>query len=317
MWLDGIAIFVLVLFAAMGALRGGLVAGMSLLSLGVAYAAAIVSAPRLGPALAGSLGIADLLGLPLAGTLGFVGAYLVMGIVTTILRRREWRRRRGRARSARDRFLGAAFGALRGGLIVLLLSWLAIWVDALRTTGSYEGLPALGDSAAAAVTGSVVEAGVEAAMSESGAAGPFVARVASRPGAAIGELQELLENPRIEALREDRLFWTHVEHGSVDAALNQRSFVGIIHDEALRSQLGELGLIDAAAVSDPGTFRDAAAEVMRQVGPRIRELRNDPELQELMNDPEVVAMAQAGDTLSLMTHPGFRRLATRVASSPR
>ena len=315
MWLDGIAILVLLLFAGVGALRGGLATGMSLLSLGVAYAAAIASAPRLGPALATSLGIPDILGLPLAGTLGFLGAYLVMGVLSSVLRRRQWRRRRGRARSARDRFLGAAFGAMRGGLIVLLLSWLAMWVDALRTTGGFEGLPALGDSAAAAVTGSVVEAGVEAAMSESGAAGPFVARIASRPGAAIGELQGLLENPRIDALREDRLFWTHVEHGSIDAALNQRSFVGIIHDEALRSQLGELGLIDAAAASDASAFRDAAAEVMQQIGPRIRALRNDPELQELMNDPEVVAMAQSGDTLSLMTHPGFRRLATRIASS--
>ena len=52
------------------------------------------------------------------------------------------------------------------------------------------------------------------------------------------------------------------------------------------------------------------------LGPRIRELREDPELQELMQDPEVVTMAQSGDTLALMGHPGFRRLITRVASTP-
>jgi membrane protein required for colicin V production len=316
MWLDGLALLVLGLFTGMGVLRGGLATGMSLVSLGVAYAAAIASASRLGPVLAGSLGIPEFLGLPLAGTLAFIAAYLLMGVLTTILRRSEHRRRRGAPRSARDRFLGAVFGAARGGLIVLLLSWLAIWVDALRATGTVEGLPALGDSTAAAVTGSVVEAGVEAAMSESGAAGQFAARVAAQPGAAISGIQELLENPRIEALREDRLFWSYVEHESVDAALNQRSFVGITYDEALRHQLADVGLIDEEAASDAGAFRAAAADVMREVGPRIRNLREDPELQELMRDPEVVAMAQSGDTLALMSHPGFRRLITRVASPP-
>jgi membrane protein required for colicin V production len=316
MWLDALALLVLGLFTGMGMLRGGLATGMSLVSLGVAYAAAIASASRLGPVLADSLGIPGFLGLPLAGTLGFIVAYLLMGVLTAILRRIEHRRRRGTPRSARDRFLGAVFGAARGGLIVLLLSWLAIWVDALRATGTVEGLPALGDSTAAVVTGSVVEAGVEAAMSDSGAAGQFAARVAAQPGAAISGLQELLENPRIETLREDRLFWSYVEHESVDAALNQNSFVGITYDEELRRQLADVGLIDDEAASDPSAFRAAAADVMREVGPRIRNLREDPELQELMRDPEVVAMAQSGDTLALMGHPGFRRLVTRVASSP-
>ncbi len=153
-------------------------------------------------------------------------------------------------------------------------------------------------------------------MSESGGAAPFVARVAARPGAAIGELQGLLESPRIEALREDRLFWSYVEHESVESALNQRSFLGIAHDEELRHQLAALGLVDEEAAADAGAFRAAAANVIRKVGPRIRDLRQDPELQELMQDPEVVAMAQNGDTLALMSHPGFRRLITRVASTP-
>jgi membrane protein required for colicin V production len=316
MWLDGLALLVLGLFTLMGALRGGLAAGMNLVSLGAAYAAAVFSAARLGPVLAGAIGVTELLGLAIAGMLAFIAVYLLMGILTAILRRIERMRRRGLLRSTRDRFLGAVFGAARGALIVLLLSWLAIWVDALRVTGTVEGLPALGDSAAAAVTESVVEAGVEAAMSESGAAGQLVARVAARPGPAIEGLQEVLENPRIEALREDRLFWSYVEHGSVDSALNQRSFLGISHDEALRHQLAELGLIDEEAASDAGSFRAAAADVMGEIGPRIHDLREDPELQELMQDPEVVAMAQSGDTLALMSHPGFRRLVTRIASSP-
>jgi uncharacterized membrane protein required for colicin V production len=315
MWLDGIALLVLGIFAGMGMLRGGLVTAMGLLSLAVAYATAIATASRFGPEVAGRLGLPEFLGLPLAGMAGFLAAYAVMGVLTVFLRRRSDRRRRGQPRSPRDRFAGAIFGATRGALIVLLLSWLAIWVDALRATGTLEGLPEIGDSTAAAVTESVVESGVQAALSDAGAAGPLMARVAARPGAAVTDVQAVLVHPRIEELRGDRLFWAYVEGGSVESALNQNSFARIVQDEELRRRFGNLGLIDESAADDPRAFRAALAEVLRAVGPRLRGLRHDPELARLMEDPEVVALVEAGNTWALMGHSGFQQLVARVASN--
>jgi hypothetical protein len=108
------------------------------------------------------------------------------------------------------------------------------------------------------------------------------------------------------------MFWKYVEYGNVEAALNRRSFVRIIRDAELRRQLGGLGLIEEAAVDDPRTFRVAASDVFREVGPRIRGLREDPELQQLLQDPEVVAMVQSGNSLGLMAHSGFRSVVVRV-----
>ena len=96
------------------------------------------------------------------------------------------------------------FGAVRGGLVVLLLSWLALWVDALRVTGTAEILPEISDSSAAAVTGTVVEAGVVAALSDSGPSSRVVARIAAHPGVALSEVQGLVEAGR-EAFGEERL----------------------------------------------------------------------------------------------------------------
>ncbi len=315
MWLDAIALLVLGIFAGMGMLRGGLATAMGLLSLAVAYAAAIATASRFGPEVARWIGLPEFLGLPLAGMAGFTVAYAAMGLLTGFLRRRSDRRRRGQPRSARDRLAGALFGTARGALIVLLLSWLAIWVDALRATGTLEGLPEIGDSAAAAVTELVVETGVQAALSDAGAAGHLMARFAARPGPAVTDLEAVLAHPRIEDLREDRLFWTYVEHGSVESALNQGSFVRIVQDEELRRRFGNLGLIDESAAEDPRAFREASAEVLRAVGPRLRGLRDDPELARLMQDPEVVAMVEAGNTWALMGHSGFQQLVARVASN--
>jgi uncharacterized membrane protein required for colicin V production len=310
MWLDVVALVVLALFAFMGARRGGLASGMALGSLGVAYAAAILAAPRLGPLAAELTGVSEWLGMPLAGSVAFLAAFLVMAVVSKLLGRLT-APEEGEGRSPRDRFLGGVFGAVRGGLIVLLLSYLAIWVDALRITGTAPDLPELGSSAAARVTETLVEAGVTAFVDDA-PSGHMIARIAARPGQSIADLQGLMEHPVINELRADELFWSYVEHGNVDAALNRRGAIALVYDGEVRRQLGELGLIDAAAVSDSRVFRAVAADVLRQVGPRLKGLKEDPELQALMRDPEVVAAVQSGNHLALMGHPGFRAVVARV-----
>ena len=70
------------------------------------------------------------------------------------------------------------------------------------------------------------------------------------------------------------------------------------------------------AASEPAAFREAAGHTLHQLGPRLRALRNDPALQELMADPEVQSALQSGDTLALLSHPGFRQLVASVAADP-
>lgn len=312
MWLDIIALGILAVFAAVGAVRGAVATAMGLLTLGVAYASGLTLGPILGPSLGGQLGLSPPLDVALVGSGAFLVAFFVMGIVSTIVRRMT--RRDDGVRSARDRFLGGFFGVVRGGLIVLLLSWLAIWVDALRATGTVEGLPELGRSAAAAVTSEIVESGLEAAMGDEDPAGRIVARMAARPGVALVEFQSVLDNPNVEKLRSDEGFWRYIESQNVDAALNRVSFQSVLRDDTLRRRLADLGLIDEAAANDPRVFRDQMAEVFREVGPRIHGLKNDPEIQAMMEDPEIVAMIQSGDTFGLLTNPRFRSVVKRVTS---
>lgn len=313
MWLDAIVLAVLAAFAVGGALRGALATALGILSLAASYAAALVLAPILGPPLATGAGISEMLAVPLAGTGTFFATFVVMGVGSKLVRRLA--RRRDGVRSPRDRFLGGALGAVRGGLVVLLLCWLALWADALRATGTVESVPAIDDSMAAAITAEVVESGLEAALSDHGRSGRMAARMAARPAVALVEVQSVLEDSRVAALRADPLFWRHVESGNVDAALNRMSFLKLMRDDALRRRLADLGMVDEDAALDPRAFRRQTAEVLAEVGPRIRGLRNDPELRALVEDPQVVAMLQEGDTLRLLGHPGFRDLVGRVASS--
>jgi uncharacterized membrane protein required for colicin V production len=312
MWLDLVAIAILVLFAGLGAWRGAFATGTGLAAILVAYGCAVLLAPPLAPWVASATGVSDVLALPFAGTLGFVAGYLAVSLIAAVLRRTTGLD--SDDPSPRDRFLGASFGTLRGALIVLLVSWLAIWVDALRLTGVESPIPPISQSRAAAATGAAVEAGLGAALSDEGPAGRVVARIAARPAVALGELEGVFASPGFLAVRDDSMFWTYVEHGNVDNALNRSSFRGITYDAPLRQRLADVGLVSQGAADDPGEFRDAMAEVLQEVGPRIRQLKNDPELQALAEDPEVMGLVQSGDTLALLRHPGFRKLVDRVTS---
>jgi uncharacterized membrane protein required for colicin V production len=304
MWLDFIALALLAVFAFLGARRGGLASGLGLLTLGVSYGAAVFLGARYGDAAAEAFGVSPMLGMPLAGSIAFLAAFVAMSILSKVLRALEVEHP---SRSKQDRFFGGLFGAARGGLIVLLLSYLAIWVDAMRITGTAPDLPELGSSTAAAVTGSVVEAGVTAAMGDS-QPGRIMAHMASRPGDAIVEVQELMENPVIAEIQNDPMFWTYVEHGSIDAAMNRRGMLALTYSRDMRQTLHGFGLIDAAAVDDAELFREQTREVLRELGPRLSSIKSDPRMQELMEDPEVLAAVQAGDHLALMTHPGFQEV---------
>ena len=315
MWLDVLVLAILGWFSWVGVRRGGLAAGLGILTLIVAYGAGIIAAPIFASSVAGQFGLPELLGIPVAGSIAFAVAFIAMVILSKILCRRA-----GGAgdegRSVRDRFLGGAFGAVRGAFVVALLCYLALWVEALRLSGAAEGIPALGNSAAAALTSSVVEAGIESAFGDSGRTGHVVAKLAANPGAAVIDLQAVVSNPRVVAVQEDKHFWANVEAGAIGAALNTRSFVELSNDEELRHQMASIGLIDERSAEAPDLFRAAVGDVLREVGPRIRNLRNDPELKGLLDDPEVVAMVESGDTFGLMNHPRFRRLVSRVTSSP-
>ncbi len=312
MWLDVIALVVLGFFIGQGAFRGGFATGLGLLALVLAYTAAILSAPRLGPGLAHELGVPELVGIPLAGTAAFLIVYLGVGMVGRALKRA--RSLAGAGPGAGSRVLGGVFGAVRGGLVVLLISWLAIWVDALRVTGVVESVPSVRGSVAATVTEATIEGAVGAALSDRGAAGRMAARVAARPGASLSTIQRVIENPRLERLRSDPLFWTYVENGSVDAAVNLPSFIDLAFDNELRSELSALGLLGVDE-NDPGAFLDFARETLREVGPRIQGLRENQEFKKLLDDPEVLAMVEDGDTMGLLVNKDFRSLVMRLAAT--
>jgi len=313
MWLDVVALILLGVCIGIGCLRGALASFSGLAALVAGYAAAVAAAPAVGPKLPLSPELPAIAGIALAGFGIFLLVYLSIAIAGRLALRSQ-RERTGGTHSLRDRFLGGVFGAVRGAFLVLLVSWLALWLDALRATGAPAAVPPVAGSTAAYATSAVVEASVGAALAGGGPEGPFVARLAARPALAVGELQQVLENPRFEALREDALFWSYVEAGSLDAATGRVSFRDLAQDAELRRELGALGLVPPEAAEDQAAFTAAVAEVLREVGPRLRALREDPALQALVEDPEVAAMLSSGDYLGLLSHPGFRQLVSRVAS---
>lgn len=312
MTLDLVGLAILALFVALGASRGALASGFALLALGAAYASGILAATTLGPALGPVLGVSALLAPVAAGALGFALAFVACSAAGSLLGRRE-RARRGKApRGGADRLGGALFGAVRGVFVVLLLGWLAQWVDALGQVDKAARPRLAEDSHLSALSQQAVEAGARAALGEESPGARAAARLLARPGQTLPELQSVLAHPKFDELAQDGVFWTLVEAGDVDRALDRLAFVQLAHDARLRNRLAALGLLDEADAASPSAFRREAKRVLEVVGPRLRRLREDPELERLAQDPEVVRLLERGEILGLVRHPGFQRVVTSV-----
>jgi membrane protein required for colicin V production len=323
MTFDLIALGILSVFVAIGAFRGLIATAAGLISLVVSYVAAAIAAGRLGPAAAQAFELPSILGPVVAGSIVFALTFLACGIVTFFLKRWDRSRRDDEPRGLGDRLGGASFGLLRGTLIVLLISVLASWVDAARDMGVLEGIgfaPETEDSRFSAAAGDLIESITMAAVagddSDSAAAAKMVAKIAARPGESLASAQSLMEDDRIRSLQQDKLFWVLVENGAGERAINQASFYSIVHDPEMRDKFADIGVVPPEAVEDPAVFKQAMSEMLSELGPRIKGLREDAELQALARDPEIVAMLENGDTLALMTHPDVQRIVSRLSSQP-
>jgi hypothetical protein len=300
---------------AAGAWNGALATGLRIATLALSYGLAAVLGPVLAPTFSARLGGGDLIATVASGTVVFVVAYVGLGIAARFARRLGPRENVGR--SPRDRFLGASFGAVRGALVAMMVVYLAMWFDALRTTGTAEVLPEIGDSVAADLTGGVVESVLASAVDTTDPGARFVTRFAARPAAAAGELQGILDDPSFVRLRNDTRFWNDIEDGNVQTALQRSSFAGLAENAQLRQKAALLGLVSDDAALDADAFRKSIAQVFEEIGPRLRGLRDDPAVKELLADPEVVAKLQSGDTIGLLAHAKFRELVARISTPPK
>lgn len=320
MLLDVILVSFLAAFVAVGAWRGALTAGTSVVALLLAYGGGILAAQHLAAPLADRLAIAELYAGAVAGTLGFVATFVVTGLLGSLLRSWDRTRLGDEPRSALDRVMGGVFGGLRGLLVVLLLSWLAIWLDAARDLGAIEGIdriPQTEDSRIAGATRAAVAEVVGLALVEDGdtpePGARLMAQLAANPGPALSGLKSLLADPKIAELQQDGLFWTLIENGASERALNRLSFYRISHDDEMRGRLADLGIVSGVARDDIEAFRDEARVVFDEVGPRLKGLREDPELQQLAHNPEIVSLLESGNTLALLNRPEIQSLVDRIA----
>jgi membrane protein required for colicin V production len=312
-------IFALILFAmfAVGAWRGAVVSGSGLFGLIAGYAGGIFAATHGSTWVARSLVVAPLVAPAVAGTIGFFVVWIVVSSIADVVMAWDRERVESNGRSLFDRWLGGFFGLARGGLIVVLLAVLASWLDAARDIDAIEGLSAMPDaesSVLARATGDLVEAAVSAAMADAGPAGKVVARMTARPGQALESVQAILEDDRLTGMFEDRLFWTLISNDSIDYAMNRTAIRSIVNDPEMRGRFADLGLVGEEAREDVDAFRDTMAEVLAEVGPKIKRLQEDSEIKALASDPEIMALVESGNTFALMNHPRIRKLVSQVSA---
>ena len=322
MYWDYAALAVIVVFAALGAWRGTAVVLVSFLGLLVAYAVGGFVAWQAGPYFATRFSLALPAGSALAGLTGFLTTLLASGALGIAVRRWDRERREGRevpGRSAMDRFGGASLGALRGGLVALLLGISALWLDAAQVVFA-EGQEQTDSRAPTSLlrraTQSAIGIGVRRVLGGNRVAG-LATQLLGNPATALPGLRDATGHPRFQALVEDRRFWRLVGRGELDAAIQRPRFERLLRDAEARRRLARAGLISAAAVDDMALLRAEARELLAAASELTDRMRDAPELESLLEDPQVAQLAQRGDVVGLLRHPEVIRLLSRVVLQPK
>jgi len=313
MLLDVLALGVLIYFVVAGILGGALVSFLRIFSLVGAYVAAFTLGPILAPLLELSFQLSRLSALVTAGTVLFFAVFAICNTCMWLAKRAQ-KREDAPKRSRLDRALGGGIGAIQGAVFALLIGVLANFVEVGQQKGALEGFPAGGKTVGAA-TAVVLENTADVVFDEDAHAARVAFKLAARPAAAVEGFEQIVQSPVMKELQGDTLFWSYLEHGSIDQALNQRTFLQVTYNEELRTRMAELGMISSRCAQDPKQFRAEARSLFEELSPRIRVIRQDPVIAEMAQDPDVVEAIRTGNSLALLSDPRFQEVASRVLNA--
>jgi len=314
MSVDLLALLILAGYVAVGAWRGALASALGIFTLIAAYGASVLAGAKLGDPVAGRLGVAPLFGTVVAGVMGFVTTLLLLSIASRMLLAHDRRALGDEPLSLLERLGGGLLGGLRGSVVVLLVGWLAAWVDGVAAAAPQSMLPPLGPSHVGQLAERAVEAGANAVLDPQSPGDRMTVQLLAHPGESIEGLEGVLANGRLEALRDDSAFWEALAGGDVDAALARGSFRSLPYDPKLRQDFARIGLVAPGAADSPIAFEQALVEATRKIAPRIAGIRSDPQFQSLLQDPTVVRALQQGNRWALLADPRFQQLAARLGS---
>jgi uncharacterized membrane protein required for colicin V production len=314
MSVDLLSLVILVVYMSIGAWRGALASALGIFTLVAAYGASVLAGAKFGDWAAARLGWAPFLGTVLVGVVAFVATMLILGIASRMLLSHDRRALEDEPLTPLERLGGALLGGLRGAVVVLLVGWLSAWVDGVARAVPESLLPRFGPSRVGQLAEGAVEAGAEAFIDRESPAGRMTVQLLARPGESIEGLKGVLANPRLEALRNDGVFWEALSGGDVEAALARGSFRSLPYDPALRHDCARLGLVAPNAAESPPVFEQALVGAVRQIAPRIAGIRSDPQFQSLVQDPNVRNALERGDRWTLLRDPRLQLLAARLGS---
>jgi len=307
---DALVIACVFVFAWLGAHRGALESGIRLGGLALAYVFSLVAAAFGGALLAATTGLSGGVAVLVAGVIGFVVAQALVELAARSVRVP------GDELSDGSRIGGSAIGIARAGLLLLPVLWLGGFTESLRANGldAAGALPDLSSSRAAGTGQAAAGALAAGVVGEGGDLGSRVTtKFIAQPGEAISSAVAITADPRIKVLQSDFSFWGDLADGNVDAALARPTFRDLVGDAALRQRFADLGLVPAAAAVDSQMFHAELAGVMREIAPRLAELKQDPEFQALLADETLREHARSGDTVALLSDPRLRAVVERVS----
>lgn len=298
-------------FRGFGKTLAGLVSAI------LAYAASFIFAPTVAP-MAVKWGLHEAYSLLVAGTVLFFGIGLLLSLLAKVILHFGFPKE-----VSQQSALG---GALLGGVLGLLIGFVAIWAYGL-VQGTLNAEPAM---MADLPEDSIPQQGISRAPSVvEQVSSKFVGGLASLGAKAVGgsDLQveltsALAENPTVvvqslQSITQSGQLKNLVNDPAARRAMESRNVADLAETPAFQAFMQQSGMQSLLQVVNPqgegGEQADQyVAEKFSRIWRRMETVKNDTKVQEILSDPEVQKAIQSQNPLQIIANPKIKKLATHL-----
>jgi len=318
--------FTFVLFlsiVAVSAFRGYrsgiLIIAARVVSLALAYVAAILFSNSAATLLQKHTAIEGLIAYMVAGTLVFVITSILLSSLFSLLKRKFTPKSTETNRTSS--VAGGLFGAVVGGIVGLMAVWFASTIQEILMVkkGQPIAKSSVFERTAKELTSKAIGGIVIGTTGDSDLA-KGAAKLLSSPAQNIqhfnqlsqsGELRNLFQNPEVRSALDSQ---------NPAALLNSTAFKRLSANTDFIALTNELNLTGSGSGSGIGTGtgeqkNKQLAIKLTSIWAQVKQVQNNPQYLEIVQDPEIKQMLQSGNAYKLLGSAKIERLLKIISSS--
>lgn len=310
----GITLLLFIIIVAISAFRGyrsGIfVIAARMISLAVAYLAAILFSADAAKLIQEYTSIEGMISYVIAGTIVFLVTSIILSLIFSTLIRHFTAKSKENNKTASS-VAGGLFGAVVGCFIGLMVVWFVSTIQEILLVKKGQQIvqPSVLEQTAKKLTGAAIGGIVSTATGDSDLAAG-AKQLLSNPAQNIQYFNRLTQSGTLRNFFQD---------SQVRTALDSQNPAALLNSQVYKNLTGNpdfVGLTKQLKLSGTSENKDKQLAIkVTNMWAQIKQVQNNPQYREIMQDPEIKHMLRSGNAYKLLSSAKIERLIQIISSS--